>query len=231
MPHDSDLPHISIPRLGLAIVTFAFVVYLIPGMFGSPLKAVSGLLPSPSSHDFDLKAIINKSKEQNADISTKSYPNLCEESRYADFLHFPHGLQGYYDYEQGLACAKKLNKPIFLDFNGHGCANCKDMEANVWSDPEVLKRLRNDFVIIALYVDDKTKLSEKEWITSTYDGKIKKTLGKKNIDFQITRYKTNSQPYYVLLDHNEGMLTNPVGRVNVEKFIEFLDEGLKSFNN
>ena len=230
LSHDSDLPHISVQRLALSIVTFAFVLYLIPGMFGAPLKAISGLLPPEASHDFDLKAIIRDNAGNNTGISTKANLNICEEPKYADFLHLPHGLQGYFDYEQGLACAKKLNKPIFLDFNGHGCANCKDMEANVWTDPKVLKYLREDFVIIALYVDDKKELPEEEWITSTFDGKVKKTIGKKNTDFQISRFKNNSQPYYVLLDNNEKMLTpKPIGRVGVKEFIEFLEKGKEEF--
>ena len=231
LSHDSDLPYISVPRLALAIVTFAFVLYLIPGMFGAPLKAISGLLPPETSHDFDLKAIIRENmRGAVANRVTTDNPNICEEPKYADFLHFPHGLQGYFDYEQGLACAKKLNKPIFLDFNGHGCANCKDMEAKVWSDPEVLKRLREDFILIALYVDDKKELPEEDWITSTFDGKIKKTIGKKNADFQISRFKVNSQPYYVLLDHNEEMLTQkPIGRVGIKEFIDFLDKGKEEF--
>jgi len=128
-----------------------------------------------------------------------------------------------------MACAKELNKPVFLDFNGHGCANCKDMEANVWTDPEVLQRLREDFVLIALYIDDKKELPEEDWITSTYDGKVKKTIGKKNTDFQISRFENNSQPYYILLNENEEILNQPVGRVGVEEFIAFLDKGKEEF--
>ncbi|MFH1319964.1 MAG: cytochrome c biogenesis protein CcdA [Bacteroidota bacterium] len=228
LAHDSDMPYISVPRLGLAIITFAFVLYLIPGLFGAPLKAISGLLPPASSHDFDLKAIIGmRGTIPNRD--TLKAQKLCDNPKYSDFLHFPLGLQGYFDYEQGMACAKKLNKPVFLDFNGHGCANCKDMEANVWSEPEVLKRLREDFVLIALYVDDKKELPEEDWITSTFDGKVKKTIGKKFADFQITRFKVNSQPFYVLLDHNEELLTQPLGRVGLEEFIAFLDKGKEEF--
>jgi thiol:disulfide interchange protein DsbD len=129
-----------------------------------------------------------------------------------------------------MACAKKLNKPVFIDFTGHGCVNCREMEANVWADPRVLKRLRNDYVIIALYVDDKTKLPEQEWVRSEYDHKMKKTIGKKYADFQISRFGVNAQPYYVLLDHDGKMLTSPRAYdLNVDAFIEFLDDGLKSF--
>jgi len=156
--------------------------------------------------------------------------DICDKPKYADFLHLPHGLKGYFDYEQGLACAKKMNKPVFIDFTGHGCVNCREMEARVWSDPRVLKKLKEDFVIIALYVDDKSKLPENEWITSNYDGKVKKTIGKKFADFQISRFNVNAQPYYVLLDTNGELLTNPKAYdLNVENFLEFLDEGLAEF--
>ncbi|GAH75910.1 unnamed protein product, partial [marine sediment metagenome] len=117
---------------------------------------------------------------------------LCDDPKYADFLHLPYGLTGYFDYPQGLACAKALNKPVLLDFNGHACSNCKEMEAKVWSDPDVLKRLKENFVIVALYIDDRTKLPEDEWVNSGFDGKIKKTIGKKNADFQISRFRINS---------------------------------------
>ncbi len=144
----------------------------------------------------------------------------------------PHGLQGYFDYKQGLECAKNLNKPILLDFKGHACVNCKVMEKTVWSDPEVLKRLRNDYTIIALYVDDKTKLPESEWVTSISDGKVKKTIGKKNADFQITKFNVNAQPYYVLIDHDGKKLTEPMAfNRNVNEFIEFLDKGSENFKN
>jgi thiol:disulfide interchange protein DsbD len=130
-----------------------------------------------------------------------------------------------------MACARKLNKPVFIDFTGHGCVNCREMEASVWSDPRVLERLQNNFVIIALYVDDKATLPKNEWITSTYDGKVKKTLGKKYADFQISRYRVNAQPYYVLLDGKEQNLVEPRAYdLNVDRFVEFLDAGFAEFN-
>ena len=139
-------------------------------------------------------------------------------------------MNGYFDFDQGLACAKIQNKPVFIDFTGHGCVNCREMEANVWSDPRVLERLKNDFVITALYVDDKTILPESEWITSTLDHKLKKSLGKKFADFQITRFGVNAQPYYVLLDTDQSMLTKPTARdLNPDHFIEFLDRGIAEF--
>ena len=199
--HDSEVKHVTVPRLMLSIITFAFVVYMIPGMFGAPLKAISGYLPPMETHDFDLRGVVREEIRLNGGAGSGETSTLDVKPKYSDFLHLPHGLQGFFDYEQGMAYAKKVNKPVFIDFTGHGCVNCREMEANVWSDSRVLKRLMNDYVIIALYVDDKKELPEDEWITSTYDGREKKTIGKKYADFQITRFGVNAQPYYVLLDH------------------------------
>src|SRR5690606_25173173 len=112
---------------------------------------------------------------------------LCEIPKYAEYLHLPHGLEGYFDYDQALACAREQNKPLFIDFTGHGCVNCREMEATVWSDPRVLERLRKDYVVVALYVDEKVELPEKDWFKSAYDGKMKTSVGKQNADLQITR--------------------------------------------
>ena len=233
--HDSDTNHITVPRLMLALLTFTFVVYLIPGMFGAPLKAISGYLPPMTSHDFDLHKIIRDEVKlidhpSQSSFHLNSSAVTCEKPKFSEFLELPHGLEGFFDFEQGLACAKAQNKPVFIDFTGHGCVNCREMEANVWSDPRVLEKLKNEFVIIALYVDDKTSLPESEWITSTYDQKVKKTIGKKFADFQISRFGVNAQPYYVLLDHDQKLLTKPTARdLNPEHFIEFLDRGLTEF--
>ncbi len=223
--HDSDLPHIGVPRLFLAIAVFSFVAYLIPGMFGAPLKSLSSLLPARHTHSFDISAIIRDADRYGTDRT-----ELCEEPKYADFLNLPHGLRGYFDLEQGIACAREQNKPLFIDFVGHGCANCKVMEARVWSDPRVLQRLREDYIIIALYVDDRTVLPEDEWITSEFDGRVKNTIGSKNLDYQITNFNTNTQPYYVLMDADGNLLNQPRGyNLNIEAFIEFLDQGLENF--
>ncbi|MEN6456473.1 MAG: cytochrome c biogenesis protein CcdA [Prolixibacteraceae bacterium] len=232
--HDDEIKRITVPRLMLSIITFAFVVYLIPGMFGAPLTAISGYLPPQTTLDFDLHKIVRDEVKLVSSGSPVALPTgngaLCEDPKYSEFLHLPHGLDGYFDYEQGLACAKAQNKPVFIDFTGHGCVNCREMEAAVWSDPRVLQRLRNDYVVIALYVDDKTTLPESEWITSAYDGKVKKTIGKKYADFQITRFGVNAQPYYVLLDHNGNLLIDPKAYdLNPDHFVQFLDEGLKEF--
>jgi len=236
--HDSDTKFITVPRLMLSLITFTFVVYLIPGMFGAPLKAISGYLPPMTSHDFDLHKII-RDEVKLVDHRGSGFVNLndsasglCQKPKFSDFLELPHGLEGYFDFEQGLACAKAQNKPVFIDFTGHGCVNCREMEANVWSDPRVLERLKNNFVIIALYVDDKTDLPQNEWITSTYDHKIKKTIGKKFADFQISRFGVNAQPYYVLLDQNQQLLATPTARdLNPDHFIEFLDRGLLEYRS
>jgi len=230
--HDSPIDHISVPRLLLVIIAFSFAVYLVPGLFGAPLKAVSGYLPTESSWDLD--EIIREST-RNITVSGSTGPgvsaNICDEPRHKDQFKLPHGLKGYFDYEQALACAKELNKPLFVDIKGHACTNCKVMEKNVWSDPEVLKRLEQDFVIVALYVDDKTDLPENEWITSTFDGKVKKTIGRKNTDFQITRFGVNAQPYYVIMGHNDDILTDPVAfEPDVEEYVNFLEKGSKAFS-
>ncbi|MFW5974621.1 MAG: cytochrome c biogenesis protein CcdA [Bacteroidota bacterium] len=230
--NDSDVKHVTVPRLTLAIITFTFVVYMVPGMFGAPLKALSGYLPPPQTQDFDINTIVRDNlRVANYSGGSSSQSTVeCEESKYSDYLHLPHGLDGFFDFEQGMECARKQNKPVFIDFTGHGCVNCREMEANVWSDPRVLKRLRDDYVIIALYVDDKTKLDESEWVKSEYDGKVKKTLGKKYADFQITRFGVNAQPYYVLLDHNEEKLVEPRAySLDVDKFVDFLDRGIEEF--
>lgn len=232
--NDSDVKHVTVPRLSLAIITFTFVVYMIPGLFGAPLKALSGYLPPQHTQDFDINTIVRDNLKV-ANYSSGGQDAVavsedCKESKYSDFLHLPHGLDGYFDFEQGMECARKQNKPVFIDFTGHGCVNCREMEANVWSDPRVLKRLRDDYVIIALYVDDKSRLDESEWVKSSYDGKVKKTLGKKYADFQIRKFGVNAQPYYVLLDHNEEKLVEPRAySLDVDEFVDFLDRGIEEF--
>ncbi|MFC1734329.1 thioredoxin family protein, partial [candidate division KSB1 bacterium] len=228
LPHDSDLPHIKIPRLFLAMITFVFAIYLLPGMIGAPVKLISGFVPSESS--FDLKAIIEENKVGTQTNSVSGSSNICEEPKYADLYKLPYGLKAYFDYEQGLACAKKIGKPLFLDFKSKSCANCKVMERNIWPDPEVLKRLSEEYVIVVLYGDQKTELLEEEWITSTFDGKIKKTAGKRNKDLQITKFGSNAEPYYVLLGTDEKELVKPMGFTkSVEEYVQFLDEGIAKF--
>jgi len=213
---DAEDKKISVLRTSLAIVVFTFAVYLIPGMWGAPLKALAGYLPPMSTHDFDLIGI---NRKDNAN-------EICDAPKYSEFLHLPHGLNGYFDYNQAIACARQQNKPLFIDFTGHGCTNCREMEARVWSDPQVLQRLKNDYVVVALYVDDKTELPESEWKTSTYDKKVKKTIGKQNADLQITNLNNNAQPFYVLLGKDERVLVSPKPYdLSVDNFVKFLDDG------
>jgi thioredoxin-related protein len=161
---------------------------------------------------------------------TKKQNQVCEEPKYEEFLHLPHGLKGYFDYEQALACAREQNKPLFIDFTGHGCTNCREMEANVWADPQVLERLKKDYVVVALYVDDKTELPESEWYTSKYDDKVKKSIGKQNADLQITNLDNNAQPFYVLVGKDERVLAWPKAYdKSVENFVEFLESGKKTY--
>jgi thiol:disulfide interchange protein DsbD len=225
LAHDSDLPHIKVPRLLLAMASFAFVVYMIPGLWGADLNGIAALIPPKSAQEFDIAG--QSEKGYASPSAPEASGELCGPPRYGDILHLPHGLQGYFDYEAGMACARQLNKPVMLDFKGHACSNCKEMEAKVWSDPEVLRRLREDYIIIALYTDDKTRLPEDEWITSSFDGKVKKTMGKKNLDLQITLFNTNTQPYYVLVGPDGNPLAQPRGHdLDITAFVDWLDEGL-----
>lgn len=220
LPHDSKLENIGVLRLLFVISVFSFVVYLVPGLFGAPLKALAGYLPPLHTHDFDLLE------------SQRSKPEGegCEQPKYADFLHLPHGLAGYFDYDQAIECARASGKPLFIDFTGHGCTNCREMEAVVWSDPRVLQRLKNDFVVVALYVDDKTELPEAEWVTSKHDGKVKKTIGKRNADVQISNLNNNAQPFYVLVGDDERVLMWPYDYdSSVDNFVKFLDGGVAKY--
>ncbi|GAB3897394.1 protein-disulfide reductase DsbD family protein [Spirosoma agri] len=226
LPHDSEVKYISVQKLLMSIITFAFVVYMIPGLWGAPLKALSGYLPPETSQDFN-------SNQQSGGGDQQSAANAAtgnETVKYADLFHFPRGLQGFFDYKQGLAYAKKVNKPVFIDFTGHGCVNCREMEARVWSDPAVKSRLQNDFVLIALYVDDKTELPEGDWYTSTYDQKVKKTIGGQNADLQITKYNNNAQPHYCLVNSDGKLLVSPKNYdKSVENFVAFLESGKAKF--
>ncbi|MFC3416640.1 protein-disulfide reductase DsbD family protein [Algoriphagus hitonicola] len=222
LPHDSKLEYIGVPRLLLALFTFMFVVYMIPGLWGAPLKYLSGYLPPMSTQQFKMGAISTTGE-------SGSYI-LDEPVKYADILEIPHGIKGYFDYEQALRAAKEADKPLLLDFTGHGCVNCRKMEENVWVDPEVLSRLKEDFVMVALYIDERLELPEEEWYTSEYDGKVKKTMGKQNADFQITRFQNNAQPYYVILDHNEELVAKPRAYdTDIQAFVEYLDGAKAEF--
>lgn len=222
-PHDSPIEKVSVPRLLLAIITFTFVVYLIPGMAGAPLKALAGYLPPRSTLDFDLT--------KRSGVSTPS-AIASEQRKYTNLFHLPHELEGFFDYKEALAYAKKVNKPVFIDFTGHGCVNCREMEERVWIDPAVLQRLRDDYVIVALYVDNKTELPESQWYTSKYDNKVKKTIGAQNADLQIVKYNNNAQPHYCLVDHEGNLLVAPKNYdLDPAKFAAFLDSGKAAFGD
>lgn len=215
--HDSDLPYVGVGRLFLAIGTFTFVVYMFTGLLGAPLKSISALIPPPSANHSYVSS--------NTGSSGHGGVELCGPAKFSDKLHLPHGLPGYFDLEQGIACAKEQNKPVLVVFKGHACANCKKMENSVWMNPEAQKMLAEDFVIVGLYTDDRTKLKENEWITSAVDGKVKKTLGKKNLDVLISRYDTNSIPYHVIIEQ-DGSESRMGTTFNDGEFVAFLKKGL-----
>lgn len=245
MPHDSPLEKLSVSRVLLAMASFAFVVYMLPGLYGAPLKPLSGYLPPQTTIDFDLVTNqeverivaqkIAKALQEGENIVRIGPVETAERVdfttvRHADLFKLPHGLEGFFDFKQGLAYAQKVNKPVFIDFTGHGCVNCREMEATVWSDPEVLRRLQEAYVVIALYVDDKKLLPEKEWYRSNYDQKLKKTIGDQNADLQIVKFNNNAQPFYILLDTQGQLLAKPKAYdLNPKNFVKFLDEGLLQF--
>jgi thiol:disulfide interchange protein len=216
--HDSDLPYVGIGRFFLSVATFTFVIYLFTGLFGAQLTSISALLPPQSSAQAFYKT--------GPAAGAQSVQNeLCGPAKYADKLHLPHGLNGYFEYEQGMACAEEQGKPVFLVFKGHACANCKKMENGVWADPRAMKMLSEDYVIIALYTDDRTRLPEEERIISGVDGKVKDTMGKKNLDFQIDKYATNSIPFHVLIE--PGGTEHKLGvTFDADDFVSFLERGL-----
>lgn len=221
--HDSDLAYVSVPRLFIATATFVFAIYLIPGLWGAPLKAVSALVPPLSTQDF----IIGQDSGAGNGQAASSHPKR----KYAEFLHIPHNIDGFFDYEEALAYAREVKKPLFLDFTGHGCVNCREMEARVWSDPRVLKRLKEDYVVVSLYTDDKTNLPVAEQFDSKILGTKVNTVGKKFKHLQAERFNTISQPYYVLLGTDEKELVSPpIGvEFDIDKYLQYLDKGLSEF--
>ncbi len=241
--HDSDVPHIGIFRLVLIIASFTFALYLLPGLFGAPLTRISALLPPRETSGFNLLKAISENRTVASpgmavpdvfgpDALSATGSALCEEPKYADFLHFEYGMEGYFDLEQGLACARKLGKPVLIDFKGHACANCKEMDARVWSDPGVQQRLRDNFVLVALYVDDRTKLPDNEVFVSKVDGKEKKTIGKKNEDIEISMFNTNTLPLYAIVDPSGKPLIETRGTdFDIQAYIDWLDRGAEAYSN
>lgn len=222
--HDSDVPYLKVPRVLFAVAVFVFATYLFTGIFGNDLKAISALLPPKTAQSFS----IGGGSVVLADDQSETY---CGPGKYDDLFELPHGIKGYFDYEDGVRCAREKQKPIFLDFTGHFCSNCKQVENQVWSDPEVLQRLKEEYVVISLYTDDKTKLPENEWIT-TEEGKVLKTIGELNVYFELERFNTFATPWYVLLDADGNLLAEPRGKeLNIQSYLEFLDQGLEKFYN
>ena len=216
--YDSPLEHLSVLRLSLAIAVFAFVVYLVPGMWGAPLKALSGYLPPMETQDFVL--------DSSTSLGMTDGVVSSEQSESRNLIRIAHNLPAYGSLEDGLAAAKAAGKPVFLDFTGYGCVNCREMEARVWSDPEVLRRLREDFVIVALHVDDKTRLPESEWVTNDR-GQQLKDVGRVNSYIALKQFGVNAQPNYFLLDGDGNRLAGPRPyNLDIQGFIDFLDSAL-----
>lgn len=215
--HDDNVEHVGIFRLSLVIITFSFVVYMIPGMFGAPLKGISGYIPPLNTQDFIMG-------------SGNSQPSPLAQAGSEGSVELSYGLKGYTSLEEGLEAARKAGKPLFVDITGHGCTNCREMEQRVWSDPKVLSLLRNDFVIAALYTDDKTKLEEKDWVHAP-NGKVLKDKGRINSYIVRTRFGVNAQPNYAILSP-EGEELVPIRGYNldVDAYVEFLQSGLEAFN-
>ena len=232
--HDSDVSFITVPRLFFAIASFCFALYLFPGLWGAPLKGIGGWLPHTSTQDFNLMDI----KYQLDDLKSSSVSQGISKNsalpakKYIDKLHTPFRVPGYFDLEEGMAAAKALNKPVMLDFTGHSCANCRKMEAEVWSDPEVLRRIKEDFVLISLYVDEPTELPDNEQYINKEGEKIT-TLGEKNKDYEVSKFGFNAQPLYMFLD----LKGNPLSSVkygydsNIKKFINHLETVKKAFKS
>lgn len=219
--NDSELPYISTFRLFLAIVDFTFVVYMIPGMWGAPLRALSGYLPPLESQEFVLGAQTQGATAEGP--STVTVDASAQGVKYADFLTLPLGLTGYFDLEQAREAAAKSGKPLFIDFTGHGCVNCREMESRVWSNPRVLQLLKEKFVICALYADDKLQLPSENWMV-TESGKTLKTLGKINSYIALKQYGVASQPYYIIETPSGEQVGEPYGyNLDVQSFVNWLE--------
>lgn len=219
--HDSNLPYLSVLRTFFAIIVLSFTVYMIPGLWGAPLKSISAFLPPQSTQDFDLNQASGGTTRQVADVSNR---------KYADLFHAPLGLNVFFDYEEGMEYAKAQKKMVMLDFTGHACVNCRKMEANVWTDPQVLSFLTNNVIIIQLYVDDRTELAVEDQ-QKTSAGKLLKTIGSKWSYLQASQFESNSQPFYVLMNSsNRQVLVKPKGAdYDPITYLNYLNEGLAAF--
>lgn len=235
--HDDDLPrndyghpYLTVTRLFFAISALAFMVYLVPGMWGAPLKGISAWLPEMKTQDFNLSKI--QSKQASASSSgSEANANDPKPVKYTDFLEseIP-GVEAFFDYDEALAAAKKTGKPLLIDFTGHSCANCRKMEQTVLVDEKVTKMLQEDFIVVSLYVDDKHRLPPSEWVTSKLDGTVLKEIGAKNLEFEMTMTNSNAQPLYVFVDHDGKIIKNAGGyNPDIPRFINILEEVKTSF--
>ena len=233
--HDSDTPYLSVPRTFFAIIVFAFVVYMIPGLWGAPLKSISAFLPPIATQDFDLSQSPGGNSGGPAD--TASVKNRKYAGNYDRIK--TRGLDAWYDYDQALQESKKIHKPILIDFTGFNCVNCRKMEANVWSNPQVFNHLKNDFVLLQLVVDDKAALPANEQFVSNYSGKTITNLGGKWSDLEASRFNSNSQPFYVMLDSDGNLLTDKNGVTinpspadyDIADYNKFLESGIAAYKN
>jgi thiol:disulfide interchange protein len=232
--HDSDTPYLSVPRAFLSIIVFAFVVYMIPGLWGAPLKSISAFLPPIATQDFDLSQSPGGSGyggvADTASVKNRKYAGNYDRIK-------TRGLDAWYDYDQALQESKKIHKPILIDFTGFNCVNCRKMESNVWSNPQVFNHLKNDFVLLQLVVDDKAALPTNEQFVSTYSGKTITNLGGKWSDFEASRFNSNSQPFYVMLDSDGNLLTDKTGATinpspadyDIADYNKFLESGIAAY--
>jgi thiol:disulfide interchange protein len=232
LPHDTEVKRLSVPRVLVAVLSFTFGIYLVPGLFGAPLNFLSAILPPADYHSFNLKEIIRETVADAPGAGTVHINALPEPPMYGHELKLPHGLTGYFDYHQAVRVARQLNKPLFIDFTGKNCGNCRKMENAVWAEPSVLSVLKNDYLVVALYADvRKLDLPEDEIYIGS-DGKRITKLYKKNLDIEFSRFGDVAQPFYVLLNPftEEKLVTTSLGyEPDVEKFVQYLEEGKKNF--
>lgn len=224
LPNDSPVTHISVGRLSMGLIVLTFTIYLIPGLWGAPLKIISGFPPPMQYSESPYGVGYMKGGSGTASASN--------EDEFPIGAHLgPHDIIAFKDYETGLAYAKKVGKPILLDFTGFACVNCRKMEERVWSEPHILKLLKEEIVLISLYVDDKRALPDGETITSEISGKELRYIGQKWSEFQILRYQANAQPFYVIMDHNEENIIDPIGYApNIEQYYNWLRQGVDGFS-
>jgi thiol:disulfide interchange protein DsbD len=233
--NDYGLPHLSVTRLFFAISSLAFTVYMIPGLWGAPLNGISGWLPENKTQDFNLEKLIRNNNSININDSSSKNKNTSSLSirpkKYTDILQseIP-GVEAFFDFDEAVAAAKQLNRPIMIDFTGHSCANCRKMEAEVLSKPEVSKLLHDDFIVASLYVDEKRELPENEKYTSKFDGSKINNVGAKHLDFEATIANYNAQPLYIFTDQEGKIIKNGGGyEPGVERFVKILND-VKAIN-